>query len=102
MYKNGNYENNMENFVIFDDRINDGQHLEVTVVQRVFKVGHTAKIELISLDKGAYEYFRSFQDLITTNPGSAAPANPTSNFTNGALGYFSAWSSNSISTSIEE
>lgn len=102
VYKNGNYENNMENFVIFDDRINDGQHLEVTVVQRVFKVGHTAKIELISLDKGAYEYFRSFQDLITTNPGSAAPANPTSNFTNGALGYFSAWSSNSISTSIEE
>ncbi|NOR75913.1 MAG: DUF4249 domain-containing protein, partial [Draconibacterium sp.] len=34
--------------------------------------------------------------------GSAAPANPTSNITNGALGYFSAWSADEKTVVIKE
>jgi hypothetical protein len=56
-------------------------------------------LQLISLDAGAYEYLRTFQELVNNNPGSAAPANPNTNISNGALGYFSAWSS-TIKTAI--
>lgn len=102
VYKNGNYKNNINNFILFDDRFADGKSLKIRIVQRVFKAGQEATVELISLDKGAYEYYKTFQELISINPGSAAPANPTSNISNGALGYFSAWSSSSKSIVISE
>jgi hypothetical protein len=38
------------------------------------------------IDVGAYNYWNSFQMI---NPGSASPANPISNLSNNALGYFS-------------
>lgn len=51
------------------------------------KKGDKIKIQLQCIDKGVYEYFRTFRG----NSGySASPSNPTSNITNGALGYFSA------------
>jgi len=38
------------------------------------------------IDKDVFKYWNELQSI---NPGSAAPANPTSNISNGALGYFS-------------
>ena len=102
MYKDGIYENTMDNFIVFDDRLADGNTLEIRLASRVYLPGEIAKVELISLDKGPYEFFNTFQELISINPGSAAPANPTSNFSNGALGYFSAWSSDSKSIEVKE
>jgi hypothetical protein len=46
----------------------------------------------MAIDENAFLYFTTFRDMANTNPGSPAPANPISNFSNGALGYFSAWS----------
>jgi len=40
-----------------------------------------------SLDPSAYEYFRTLNLILTTG---ATPANLKSNFSGGALGYFSA------------
>jgi hypothetical protein len=57
-------------------------------------------VQLISLDSAVYEYYKTFTELVNTNPGSAAPANPNSNLSNGALGYFSAWSSDTMSVII--
>ena len=88
--------------IVFDDRLVDGKALEVTLRGIIFEPDDTVSIQLISLDKGAYEYYNTFQDLINVNPGSAAPANPTSNITNGALGYFSAWSADFKTVIIEE
>jgi len=101
IYKNGKYKNRLDNFFILDDKIINGQTLEFDLRQRVYKIGQEAKVELITLDKGAYEYYNTFQELISVNPGSAAPANPVSNISNGALGYFSAWSSHSKTVIIE-
>ena len=80
----------------------NGQYIELKIRRKIFDVGDTVTYELISLDKGAYEYFNSLQELVNVNPGSAAPSNPVSNFSNGALGYFSAWSSDSKTIVIEE
>lgn len=46
-------------------------------------------IWLEALDKGAYEYFRTAEQ---DGSQSASPSNPTSNISNGALGYFNACS----------
>ena len=102
VYKNGNYKNEFSSLIVFDDRLINGQNLSVGLPDRVFEIGQKATVELISLDKGAYEYYKTFRELLNVNPGSAAPANPTSNLTNNALGFFSAWSSNQKSVTISE
>ncbi|MDR3653907.1 MAG: DUF4249 domain-containing protein [Paludibacter sp.] len=51
------------------------------------KKGDKIAIQLECIDKGVFEYFRTSRG---NNGQSASPANPVSNITNGALGYFSA------------
>jgi hypothetical protein len=51
------------------------------------KKNDTAKIEMQCIDKNVYLYFFS---LDQNSNGGAAPANPVSNITGGALGYFNA------------
>jgi hypothetical protein len=59
-----------------------------------FKPGDTILVELQSIDKGAYDFYRTFRQG-GGGPGfqDAAPGNPLSNISNGALGYFNAYSS---------
>lgn len=102
IFKNGNYKNETESLILFDDKFFDGKYIRFLLRQRVYKPGQEAKVELISLEREAYEYLISFRDLTNVNPGSAAPSNPPSFFTNGALGYFSAWSSDTKKVVIPE
>ncbi len=102
IYKNDTLKNEPDNFIVFDDRLIDGKHIEVTLRGNTFSVGDTVSIQFISLDKNSYNYFNTFKELINVNPGSAAPANPTSNISNGALGFFSAWSSDIKTVIIEK
>ena len=102
IFENDTLKNNTEDLVIFDDRLIDGHSLEIILRGIIFEPDDTVSIQLISLDEGAYEYFHTFQELINVNAGSAAPANPTSNISNGALGYFSAWSAHKKTVIIEE
>ncbi len=50
--------------------------------------GDTVTVEFQCISKPVYLYF--FSMMQTTSGQTAAPANPVSNITNGALGYFSA------------
>jgi hypothetical protein len=95
--KNGVLQNTIDDFFIFDDRYLDGNSIEINLFNNPFKLNDTVTVQLISLDEGAYEYFKTFQEVVNNNPGSAAPANPNSNLSNGALGYFSVWSSDTRS-----
>ncbi len=97
--KNGVFQNRIEDLILFDDRYVDGNTIEITLFNQPFEINDTIALQLVSLDEGAYDYLRTFQELVNNNPGSAAPANPNSNISNGALGYFSAWSS-SIKSAI--
>jgi hypothetical protein len=99
--KNGELQNSIDDLILFDDRFVDGNIIEVTLFNQPFEENDTVTIQLISLDKGAYDYLRTFRDLVNSNPGSAAPANPISNISNGSLGYFSPWSSNTRSAIIK-
>ena len=51
-----------------------------------FKLGDEVIVRRSSVSKETYKYWSEVQ---AANPGNAAPGNPTSNISNGALGYFS-------------
>src|ERR1035437_1466857 len=80
---------NTQNYRLYDDQYTNGNFTELRVSNA--SVGNTYRIELLSLDKSTYGYFRTLADLIFTNPFfGSTPANPNSNLSNGALGYFGA------------
>ena len=91
VYKNGELLNDVDDLIVFDDSGLNGKGIQVTLRRQLFDMGDTASVQLMSIDENAFHYFTTFRDMANTNPGSPAPANPISNFSNGALGYFSAW-----------
>lgn len=100
IYENDTLVNEVDEIILFDDFLIDGQELEISLQGYIFEPEDTISVQLMSLDEGAYEYFKTLQELQYS--GSAAPANPTSNISNGALGFFSTWSSDTKSVVIKE
>ncbi|WP_158868797.1 DUF4249 domain-containing protein [Maribellus comscasis] len=93
MFLNGEEEDAPEDFIVFDDNNTNGKFVELRIRRKIYEIGDTVKYELQTLDKAAYEYFSAVSELIDENSAvSASPANPNPNFSNGALGYFSAYS----------
>jgi hypothetical protein len=79
---------NTENYRLYDDQYTNGEETELRAVGRVV-AGSAYRIELESLDDKTYGYYRTLSDLLFTNPFfGSTPANPNSNLSNGALGYF--------------
>lgn len=80
-------------FSITSDLYQDGYSIKETVREGSdikLKTGDIVTIQLQSIDKNVYEYFRTFNETSGGGFTSSSPANPTSNISNGALGYFSA------------
>jgi len=79
---------------VFDDRLSDGRYIENTLFNdsSYLQVGDQLVVDMYCIDSAVYNYF--FQLLESGGAGnfntSASPANPTSNISNGAYGYFSA------------
>ena len=63
----------------------NGDSIPLTSVSVIF--------ELLSCDKGVYDYYNTLKNAVSVNALSGTtPANPISNISNGALGYFAAYS----------
>jgi len=65
------------------------------------KVGDQIRVELLSIDPSVYTYWLTLWQSATGDGNSASPANPVSNINGGALGYFSAHTTNSKSVTVE-
>jgi len=80
---------------IVSDNLQDGSVINRSLSRRdtTIHAGDVVQVQLQSIDKNVYEYFRTL-NLLAGGAGaqSASPANPTSNINNSALGYFSAYS----------
>lgn len=76
---------------ITEDRLRDGKPIPYFMFTPNDSVrsGDSVTVQLQGIDKGVYNYF--FTLLRTSRGGSASPTNPTSNISNKALGYFSAY-----------
>jgi hypothetical protein len=78
---------------VFEDRLSDGRYIRQTLYNdtSILHDGDQLTVDMYCVDKNIYDYFFSLF-LVTGNNGfqSASPANPNTNISNGALGYFSA------------
>ncbi len=100
--KNDTLQNKPFDTYLVDDKIRDGQYFDAPLFTTFFKTGDTVNIELLSMDDKAYDYLTTLSDIITGDANtSAAPANPNTNFSNGALGYFAAFNSSKKSIRIK-
>lgn len=78
---------------LYTDKLINGKEIGIGQRTLVFNESDTLTVELQSIDKNAYEYFSTLENIISERwQQNASPANPISNFNNGALGYFSAYS----------
>ncbi len=103
MYKNGYLFNRANDIVVFDDTDFNGQAINVRMHNQYYlEKGETAIVELMSIDRQAWQYFTTLNEAVNAGPGSPAPSNPVSSFTNGAQGYFYAWTYDRKVVVIEE
>lgn len=83
----------VEGSTLFTDDFSDGliNGQPIVAFDDSLGTGDSLSIELQCIDRPVYLYFFSLEQTTTGQTG--APANPVSNITNGALGYFSAHTS---------
>lgn len=96
----GNYYNNRifvnklkrKEFFVDFDRFNDGKQIANTIFinEPDLETGDKVKIEMLTIDVNVYKYLFAITQIAGNGGPPTAPANPVSNFNNGALGYFSA------------
>ncbi|MHA4895529.1 DUF4249 domain-containing protein [Pedobacter sp. PWIIR3] len=77
--------------VVSDDRFNDGNKVSNTIYHELNDLlpGDPIELDLQCIDRGVYTYFFSFGQNLGEGGPPVSPANPPSNFNNGALGVFS-------------
>ena len=88
------YVNNekVKGYFLDFDRFNDGKYVNSTLFSGdpELKTGDEVKLEFQCVDMNVYRYFFAISQIGGNGGPPTTPANPTSNFNNGALGYFSA------------
>jgi flagellin-like hook-associated protein FlgL len=77
-----------------NDDLSDGLRITRPLVDPdgELKSGDAVRVQLLCIDSPVYTYWYSLDQAATGNNQSATPANPVSNISGGALGYFSAHS----------
>ena len=79
---------------LYSDKLTNGNEALYRVrARRTIVPGDTITVDLLSLDKATYEYYRTLNDILTSDrsPTSLSPANPNTNLSSGSLGYFTAY-----------
>jgi hypothetical protein len=86
---------------ILADGFADGQELSLTYRTHLI-VGDSVTVKLECIDKTTYDFYRTLPDVEggINSFASAPPANPVTNLSNGALGYFSAHAMSVLSTKV--
>lgn len=103
-YRNGRLT---KTIFLQNDKYNDGKHVDQQLRSNVgglgggpppdeidrLIAGDSLTVEMQNIDPGVYQYFLTLNQILDENPlFGVTPANPTSNFSGGAQGYFSAHS----------
>ncbi|MBK9191339.1 MAG: DUF4249 domain-containing protein [Crocinitomicaceae bacterium] len=93
-----NSEEQTDYYYIGNDDFINGQSYNAPFFGADAYKGDTVFIELITLDKANYTYLYT---LSSNESNSTAPANPTSNLEGNAIGYFGAFSTDTMTVVIE-
>jgi hypothetical protein len=90
-----NHVPNYNNITIISDNLQDGSVITENVARRDTSIhaGDTINVVLESIDANVYEYYRTLKQVTKAQTGiqTTVPGNPTTNLSNNALGFFSAY-----------
>jgi hypothetical protein len=93
-YYNRVFVNNLkkERYYVESDRFNDGREVKnnIFIDEPDLVTGDKVKVQLLTIDANVYKYLFSITQITGNGGPPTTPANPESNFNNGALGFFSA------------
>ena len=81
------------NVFVFEDRLSDGRYIQQPLFNdsAYLKKDDTLVLTMNCVDENIYNYFFTLANVTGNNNfQTATPANPVTNWNNGALGYFSA------------
>lgn len=87
------------NIFVFEDRLSNGRYVQQPLYNdsSYLQKGDTLQLNMYCVDKNIYNYFFTLLNVTGNNNfQSATPANPNTNISNGALGYFSAHTVNQL------
>ncbi|NIF06221.1 DUF4249 domain-containing protein [Chryseobacterium sp. Tr-659] len=96
---------------VFSDNVNNGLPNQQPLIlpnddnkgrDHEVVVGDTIHVEMQCIDTNIFTYYNALLQISGGNGGTATPANPPSNISNGALGYFSAHTENKQSFVIQQ
>lgn len=77
----------------YNDQFFDGKYQNFELFKSHLSIGDTVCVEMQTINKNIYQYFSQLSNVdLNSGQQLLAPANPPSNFSGGALGYFSAYS----------
>jgi hypothetical protein len=99
---NGKRKDAIEDLFITDDELINGNQIVVPLFSERLKIGDTVTMELITMDENVFNYLETLSSIAGgAQQQSAAPANPNTNISGGALGYFGAYSTSSLTKVVE-
>lgn len=102
-YVNGKPIDDKGEISLYSDKLFNGKVIGLGHRSLVFQETDILTVELQSIDKATYDYFSTLETISGTDLlQTASPANPISNFNNGALGYFSAYSFDRKTVTIKD
>ena len=80
------------NIILFNDKLYKGEVINRTIRNEADSIyaGDSVRILLETIDPNVYEYFRELNQIVNGSGQQVSPANPLTNLSNGALGYFGA------------
>lgn len=95
--------NKFQSDIVSEDRFNDGNEVSDIIIYDGddIKSGDTINIEMQAIDRNVFKYYFAISQIGGNGGPPVAPANPNSNFNNGALGIFSAYTKSSISVVLK-
>lgn len=89
-YRNDSLKIKESTDIYFSDDTVLGERIDALTSPVFFGEGDTAEIQMLSLSRRGYLYYNDLQFLISSDGGmfSPPPANPRTNLSNNALGFF--------------
>ncbi|MFA5244546.1 MAG: DUF4249 domain-containing protein [Pedobacter sp.] len=90
--------------IVFEDRFNDGNNVSDLIIYDSgddLKRGDVIDIEMQTIDRNVFKYYYAIGQIRGENGPPVAPANPDSNFSNGALGVFNACTRSSFTITLK-
>ena len=90
----------ISDLILLDDGLTNGNYINFPLFGAdVAQLGDTVTVYLVSLDKQSHDYFLAIDEILFGN--AATPANPKSNFSNNALGNFSAFATDTLTIVVQ-